>query len=230
MPGAAHEPEGRGAHEHVGGHVEVASFCHVHHNGQRPGLFKERGRGLRHRVAPEADDHLGSRAAAVTAEVVVVVDDQRLVNGSQTRERVGQQRERPASRPSHHFFGFRQGFAGPLAHQHQSGPLDFLNDLGHSEGLARAGNAQQSLLGKAILHPRRQSLYGLGLVAGGLKGADHLKFRHGNTSFWVSLLYQNICSISRGLSNKFSGLLKMGSRCPAWRPYHHRQKSNDPPA
>ena len=61
--------------------------------------------------------------------------------------------------------------------QHQGGPLDLFDDLGHSVGLAAAGNAQQHLLAQPRLQPRRQLLNGLRLVAGG--GI----FRH-NFEFW----------------------------------------------
>ena len=65
--------------------------------------------------------------------------------------------------------------------QHQGGPLDLFDDLGHSVGLAAAGNAQQHLLAQPRLQPRRQLLNGLRLVAGG--GI----FRH-NFEFWHDAL------------------------------------------
>ena len=119
VPGAAHEAEGRGAHEQVRGQVEVAGLGHVHHDGNGAHLFQE-GRGaLRHGVAAEADDHFGAGAGAVAAEVVVVVDDQRVVHRAQAGERVGQKGEVAAARPGDDLLGLGQGGAGALAHQHQ---------------------------------------------------------------------------------------------------------------
>ena len=51
--------------------------------------------------------------------------------------------------------------------QYQGGTLDLLDDLGHGEGLARAGHSQQGLLVQPHLDPLGQSLNGLRLVAAG---------------------------------------------------------------
>ena len=99
--------------------------------------------------------------------------------------------------------------------QHQGGPLDLLDDLGHGEGLARAGDPQQSLLGQPQLHALGQGLNGLRLVAGGLIRGDNVKIGHAvptsfpapdpvpgpafnGASYIYSISYQNICSKSRG--------------------------------
>ena len=97
--------------------------------------------------------------------------------------------------------GAELGGQGLVVGQHQGGLLDLLDDLGHGEGLARAGDAQEGLLAQAVFHPCRQGLNGLGLVAAGLKGTDHFQFRHGRTSSppnQIGPLYQNICSIATG--------------------------------
>ena len=62
--------------------------------------------------------------------------------------------------------------------QHQGGPLDLLNDLGHSEGLARAGDSQQGLLVQPHLDAAGQGLDGLGLVAAGGVFRYYFKFWH----------------------------------------------------
>ena len=62
--------------------------------------------------------------------------------------------------------------------QHKGGLLDLLDDLGHGEGLAGAGDAQQGLLAQPVLDARGQGRDGLGLVPGGLIGGDHFKVRH----------------------------------------------------
>ena len=62
--------------------------------------------------------------------------------------------------------------------QHQGRSLHLLDDIGHSEGFARAGDAQQRLLRQAQLHSLGQFGDSLRLVAGGFIIADNLKFRH----------------------------------------------------
>ena len=70
------------------------------------------------------------------------------------------------------------GRQGLVVGQHQGGPLDGLDDLGHGEGLAGAGDTQQHLLVQAVLHALGQLFNGLRLVAGRLIVRYHLKFRH----------------------------------------------------
>ena len=62
--------------------------------------------------------------------------------------------------------------------QHQGGPLDGLDDLGHSVGLARAGDAQQDLLPQAVLDALGKPGDGLWLVAGGGVFGYYLKSGH----------------------------------------------------
>ena len=74
--------------------------------------------------------------------------------------------------------GTQLGGQGLVVGQHQRGPLDGLDDLGHGEGLAGAGDAQQHLLLQPVLDALRQLGDGLGLVAGGLVFRNDFKFRH----------------------------------------------------
>ena len=70
----------------------------------------------------------------------------------------------------------RQGF---VVRQDERRPVGLLDDLGHREGLARTGNAQQHQVlfsgGKAL----HQLLNGTGLVAFGLVAGDELKVHGG---------------------------------------------------
>ena len=59
--------------------------------------------------------------------------------------------------------------------QDQGRALQMLDDMGHGEGLARAGNAQQDLVALLALEPRDELDDGLGLVAGGLVVGDDLE-------------------------------------------------------
>ncbi len=56
--------------------------------------------------------------------------------------------------------------------------VDFLDDLCHRIRLARAGYAQERLLGEAVLEPCGKCVNGLGLVARGRIVADDFKVRH----------------------------------------------------
>ena len=62
--------------------------------------------------------------------------------------------------------------------QHQSGPLDRFNHLGHGIGLAGAGDTQENLLPKAVLDPLGQLGDGLGLVSG--RGVFRYNFKSGH--------------------------------------------------
>ena len=64
---------------------------------------------------------------------------------------------------------------------HQRGPVGLGDDVGHGEGLARAGDAQQHLVLHALLQPLRQGLDGLGLVAGGRVIGVQMKHGHEKT-------------------------------------------------
>ena len=76
--------------------------------------------------------------------------------------------------------GAQLGGQGLVVGQHQGGPLDLFDDLGHGEGLAGPGDAQQDLLLEPVLDALRQSGDGLRLVPGGLIFRDNFKFRHGS--------------------------------------------------
>ena len=52
---------------------------------------------------------------------------------------------------------------------HQRRPPELRDDVGHGEGLARAGHAQQGLVRQAVLDALDQLGDGLRLVAGGLR-------------------------------------------------------------
>jgi hypothetical protein len=70
------------------------------------------------------------------------------------------------------------GRQGLVVGQHQGRALYALYDLGHGVGLARARNAQQGLLRKAVFYALRQRVYRLRLVARGYIAADNVKIRH----------------------------------------------------
>ena len=53
--------------------------------------------------------------------------------------------------------------------QHQRGPLQLLDDIGHREGFAAAGHAHEHLLGLAALQTFNKFLDGGGLIPRGLK-------------------------------------------------------------
>jgi hypothetical protein len=65
-----------------------------------------------------------------------------------------------------------QGFIGGYD---QGWPLDLGHYMGHGKGLARSGDAEEHLTGSTAFQAAHQCGYGLGLVAGGGKGADKLK-------------------------------------------------------
>ena len=74
--------------------------------------------------------------------------------------------------------GAQLGGQSLVVGQHQGGALDLLNDLGHGEGLARAGDAQQSLLVQPHLQSAGQGRDGFRLISGGLIFRNNFKFRH----------------------------------------------------
>ena len=63
--------------------------------------------------------------------------------------------------------------------KHQRGLLRGLDDFSHSEGFARAGNAQKGLIAHAIVNVLGKRLDGLGLIACGLVRRDNLERRVG---------------------------------------------------
>ena len=74
--------------------------------------------------------------------------------------------------------GAQLGGQGLVVGQDQGGTLDLLDDLGHGEGLARSGDAQQRLLVQPHLDTPGQGLNSLGLVPAGLVFRNHLEFCH----------------------------------------------------
>ena len=68
------------------------------------------------------------------------------------------------------------GGQGLVVGQHQGGPVHLGDDVCHGEGLARAGDAQQSLLLHAGVQPLHQLLDGLGLVPCGPVVGNQLEF------------------------------------------------------
>ena len=63
--------------------------------------------------------------------------------------------------------GTQLGGQGLVVGQHKGGPLDLFDDLGHGEGLARAGDAQQRLLVQPHLQSAGEGLDGLRLIPAG---------------------------------------------------------------
>jgi len=66
--------------------------------------------------------------------------------------------------------------------QDQGWPLHPLDDVGHGEGLAAAGDPQQRLMAIAPHKPLDKLLRGLGLVPGRLKVGHDLKGWHDSSS------------------------------------------------
>ena len=75
-------------------------------------------------------------------------------------------------------FSAQLGGQSLIVGQHQRGPLDLFNDLGHGEGFARAGDPQKSLLVQAHLNAPGQGGNGLRLIAAGGIFRHDFKFRH----------------------------------------------------
>ena len=122
-PSAAHEPEGCRAHEHVRRRVEIARLGNINGQGDGTHALEQSGCTFRDRIATEADDHLGHGAVGASAEVVVVVDDKRVVDGAQARQRIGKHRQRQLARPSEDLLCLGHSLAGALAGEHQRGAL-----------------------------------------------------------------------------------------------------------
>lgn len=75
------------------------------------------------RIATEADDHLGHGTIGARAEVVVVVDDERVVDGAQARQRIGEHGQGQLAGPGENLLRFGHGFAGAFAGEHETRPL-----------------------------------------------------------------------------------------------------------
>ena len=73
--------------------------------------------------------------------------------------------------------------------QHQRGPLDGLNNLGHGVGLARARHAHKHLLTEALLHTLGEGGNGLRLIACGAIFRYDFELRHGETSFTAKIRF-----------------------------------------
>ena len=67
------------------------------------------------------------------------------------------------------------GGQGLVVGQHQGGPVHLCDDVGHGEGLAGAGDAQEHLFVNAVLKARGQGFDGLRLIARGLEGCVQFK-------------------------------------------------------
>ena len=63
-------------------------------------------------------------------------------------------------------FAAKLGGQGLVVGKDKGGPVQPGNDVCHSKGLARAGNAKQHLLVYPVFYSHDQTVYGLGLVSG----------------------------------------------------------------
>ena len=67
------------------------------------------------------------------------------------------------------------GSEGFVVRQNKRGPVGLLNDLGHGEGFAGAGDAEQDLVLFAVGQAAGKLVDGAGLVSARLVGGDELK-------------------------------------------------------
>ena len=74
--------------------------------------------------------------------------------------------------------GIELGGEGFVVGEDEGGALDVLDEVGHGEGFAGAGHAEQSLLADAGVQAGGELGDGGWLVAGGLVFGDELEFRH----------------------------------------------------
>ncbi len=86
--------------------------------------------------------------------------------------------------------------------QHQRGPVDALDDIGHGEGFAAAGHALQGLHPVAGLYAFYQGIYGLRLVTGGLERGYQFKSVFAHTPS-LSLLFHSLL-YHKGIANTSS--------------------------
>ena len=152
-PSAAHEPEGCRTHEHVRRRVEIARLGDIDGQGDGARALEQGGCALRDRIATEADDHLGHGAIGARAEVVVVVDDERVVDGAQARQRIGEHWQRQLAGPGEDLLGFRHGLAGALAGEHQRGalPQQALDGLDAGGGQCAGGADERAQIEKGAV-------------------------------------------------------------------------------
>ena len=71
------------------------------------------------------------------------------------------------------------GGEGLVVGEDEGGPVGLLDDLGHGEGFAGAGDAEQDLVLFAGAEALHQFVDGAGLVAAGLVAGDELKVHEG---------------------------------------------------
>ena len=71
--------------------------------------------------------------------------------------------------------GSKLGGQSLVVSHHDGGPLNFLNDVGHGEGLTATGNAQHGLVDGPFSHPLRQPGHRLGLISGHLEISDQFE-------------------------------------------------------
>ena len=65
--------------------------------------------------------------------------------------------------------------------EHQGGALRVLDDAGHRERLAAAGNAKESLVAQPVVQAASQLFDRLGLIAGGNECGVYLEIGHGES-------------------------------------------------
>ena len=92
------------------------------------------------------------------------------------------------------------GRQGLVVGDDQGGPLHPLDDRGHGEGFARAGNAQQHLALQPLRKASGQGFDGLGLIPAGAVGGLEYKTIHGWTPPCAALMFHGpeACSRSMG--------------------------------
>ena len=100
-------------------------------------------------------------------------------------------------------FAAKLGGKGLIVGQHQRGPVDALDDIGHGKGLAAAGYALQGLHPVARLDAFYQCVYGLRLVAGRLKGRYQFKTICTHSSSSIILFHPVLYHESRTNTSSF---------------------------
>ena len=132
-----------------------------HHQSVRPGQYG--GGGLQPQLVYVLVDgrvflYIGIGGGQVRLGLVVVV-----IGDEEFHRVLGEEGlELPVELGGQHLVG----------RNYQRGPLQALYGCGHRIGLARAGDAQQGLVGLAGQHSGAQGVYGSRLVAGGLIGRN----------------------------------------------------------
>ena len=88
-----------------------------------------------------------------------------------------------------------------VVRQNQRRPVDLLDELGHGEGLAGAGDAQQHLVLLALAQPARELLDGRSLIALRLVIAVNLQFHPGRSPHSPTKHRPAPCKQRRALGN-----------------------------